>query len=290
MFNVIKYYRDYNITISENSKNTQKGWINTTCPFCQDSSDHLGYNLEKGYFSCWICGYHYIDQVIQKLTPYKNSSTLIKEYDTNTMLTTKIKKKINHVNISVKLPGSKLEYCHKKYLEKRGLDPIYIEEKYKLQGTLYNSKYPYRLIIPVYYNNKIVTYQTRGIIEKERYINCEPEKEIIPIKDCLYNIDNCTNNFIVVTEGIFKVFKLGDNSCATFGKNFTNKQIQLLQKYKRIYIYFDNDLAGILGAKKLSSLLDSIGKEVYIISKDIAPDNLSFNQVALFWDKLYDSF
>lgn len=289
MFNILDFLNDYNIPIPE-GKNSSVGRINIQCPFpfCDDTSDHLGYNKEKEYFNCWKCGYHSLYDTIKELVPNENPYNIIKKYNTLYQVEEKIKKKINNTNI--KLPGSKLEYCHKKYLRSRGLDPDFIENKYKLKGTLYSSEYPYRIIIPVYYNNRLVTYQTRGIKENTRYINCNPELEIIPIKDCLYNLDNCKSNYVVVTEGCFKVFKLGDNSCGTFGKNITNKQIQLLLKYKKIFIYFDNDEAGKIGADKLSNILDSLEKKVYVINNKINPDDLTLNQVSLFWDKLFNSF
>src|SRR5690554_3641457 len=36
------------------------GWIQCDCPFCGPHSDkfHLGYNLARGYFTCWRCGPH----------------------------------------------------------------------------------------------------------------------------------------------------------------------------------------------------------------------------------------
>lgn len=281
------FLNDYNISYKTEGKNCSEGFINICCPFCSDLGYHLGYNIEKQYFSCWKCNYHSLYDTLKELTN-ENSYNIIKKYDTLYQTEEKTKKKINNTNI--KVPGSKLEYCHKKYLQSRGFDPDYIEQKYKLKGTLYNSKYPYRLIIPVIYNKQTVTYQTRGLKEENKYINCSPEEEIIPIKDCLYNLDNCKRDYIVITEGVMKVLKLGDNSCATFGKNVTFKQIQLLLKYKKIFIYFDPDEAGIIGANNLSSLLESLNKEVYIINNVLPPDKLTSNQVNLFWDKLYQSF
>jgi len=285
MFDFKKYLIDFNIPIPDISKNTGSGWINIKCPFCDDAENHLGFNLTENYFTCWKCGHKSIYDIIQKLTPQENTKSIINKYETNQINIDKIKKKINIDKII--LPGNKLQFCHKKYLFSRGLDPDYIEEKYKLQGTLYNAKYPYKLIIPVIENSKIVTYQTRGLLKKERYINCEPEKEIKPIKDCLYNIDNCNNNYVIVTEGVFKVLKLGNNVCATFGKNFTHKQIQILQRFKKIFIYFDPDQAGIDGAKKLSSLLDCLGIDTFIINNKYAADDLSENQIKLFWDNFF---
>lgn len=287
MFNTIQFLKDFNIPFDLNSKNASKGFINIKCVFCEDKSDHLGISTTLPAVKCWKCGKHSLYDTIQKLLPFENPKQILKEYDTDIIINNRIEKKLNYNNTTIKLPGNKLEKCHKIYLKKRGFNPDYIEEKYKLQGTLYDSKFPYRIIIPIIYNEKIVTYQTRGIKKEDRYINCFPEKEIIPIKNILYNIDNCRKNFIIVTEGVVKVWKLGDNSCATFGKNFSKIQIKLLSKYQKIFIYFDPDSAGKDGAKQLYNILDSIGKEVFIIENDIPPDNLDQNQVKEVWQNIY---
>jgi len=287
VFNTTQFLKDFNIPFDPNSKNASKGFINIKCVFCEDHSDHLGISTTLPAVKCWKCGKHSLYDTIQKLLPFENPKQILKEYDTNFIIHDKIEKKLNYNNTEIKLPGSKLEKCHKLYLQKREFNSDYIEEKYKLQGTLYDSKFPYSIIIPIYFNNKLVTYQTRGIAKDTKYINCLPENEIIPIKNTLYNIDNCKEDYIIVTEGVFKVMKLGDNSCATFGKNFTNMQIKLLSKYQKIFIYFDPDEAGKDGAEKLHSILDSIGKEVYIIDNDIPPDNLNSNQVKEVWQNIY---
>lgn len=287
MFNAIQFLKDFNIQFDLNSKNASKGFVNIKCVFCEDTSDHLGISLTLPAVKCWKCGKHSLYDTIQKLLPFENPKQIIKQYDTNLIINNKLDKKLNYNNTEIKLPGSKLEKCHKLYLQKRGFDPDYIEEKYKLQGTLYDSKYPYRIIIPIYFNSKLVTYQTRGITKDTKYINCLPNKEIIPIKETLYNLDNCKEDFIVVTEGVFKVMKLGDNSCCTYGKNFSNIQIKLLSKYKKVFVYFDPDSAGKDGAEKLNSVLDSLGIETYIIDNSIPPDNLNEDQVKEVWQNIY---
>jgi hypothetical protein len=54
--NLIEYLDDKNISYSTSGKNVSSGWIGISCPFCGDSSNHLGINLESKVFSCWKCG------------------------------------------------------------------------------------------------------------------------------------------------------------------------------------------------------------------------------------------
>lgn len=290
MFNAIQYFKDFDIPNFDHkhSKNAQIGWVNIQCPFCNDHSDHLGFNLENYYFNCWNCDYHSVYDVIQALTPFENTKEILKLYDYDILLTEKIEKKLNKELVTkIKLPGFELEKIHKRYLKNRGLDPLYIEEKYKIRGTLNHKNFPFSLIIPIFQQNKLVTYQTRGTTKEDRYINCLPENEITPIKETIYNIDNCNNNFIIITEGVFKVFKLGDNSCCVFGKNFTHKQIQKFLNYDVIIGAFDPDEAGESGTKKLCNLLDSLGKQVYYMELEKPADEFNVHDIKLFWKEVY---
>ena len=283
MFNTIKFLNDYNIPYQTQGKNSGGDFINITCPFCEDKSFHLGVHINKGFGNCWRCNWHSIESVINKLLPYEDSKNILKKYDTNVKYYDEIHKKLNKNNTKIKLPGYKLTNFHKNYLKRRGFDPDYLEKKYNIKGTLHIGNYRYRLIIPIYQNNELVTYQTRAINENEtRYINCDPENEIIPIKECLYNIDQCNNDYVIVTEGCFKVFKLGDNSCACLGKNYSQKQLQLLvDKFKIVFIFFDPDIYGQEKAKKICNELNNLGVECYNIDHDKPPDNLNNKEVEI---------
>lgn len=286
MFDMQQYLKDNNISFQTEGKNCSIGFLNTTCLWCSDHSNHLGLHESKGYGSCWLCGHKSLYEIISKITPFENPQKIIQQYSTNIIIENKIEEKINYNNTSIKLPGDKLSLCHKNYLKSRHFDPEYLEQKYKLKGTLHHKDYPYRIIIPIYFNDQLVTYQTRNIKGKSYYINCNPEKEIIPIKECIYNLENCNQNYIIVTEGVFKVFRLGDNSCCLFGKNFTSKQILPLLRYDKIFIYYDPDAQK--EAKKLCNIFDSLGKEVFNINNNKAPDDLNEKEVKEFWRDIFN--
>lgn len=287
-FNTIKFLNDYNISYRTKGKNTSIDFVNINCIFCQDFGGHLGIHKTKGYTTCFKCGYHSLESVIKLLVPYENPKEIIKRYNTDYIYETKIHKKLNKVKFV--LPGESLKPIHKNYLRKRRFNPDYLEKKYNLKGTVFYGKYRYRLIIPIYFQDEIVTFQTRSLNDnvKPKYIACDPLMELKKIKETVYNLNNCKNNYIVITEGVMKVFRLGDNSCCTFGKNFSIEQVSLLKNYEHIFIYFDPDSAGKDGAKKLSGIFSAIKKEVYIIENDKAPDNLTEEEVKEFWKEVYE--
>lgn len=292
MFDVVRFFYDYSIDVSYEGKSVTAGWINCQCPFCDDHSDHLGFNIRKNYFNCWKCGYHSIFDVIKKFTN-DNPKEIIKKYDIKYRVIKKDKIiDTKHEIKKIKLPGGDLSINHKKYLTLRGFDPEMLIEKYKLQGTNNIGNYCQRIIIPIFYKKKIVSFQGRDItgINKLRYKACNKQNEIIHHKHILYNLDNCKNNFVIVVEGVFDVFRFGDNCCCTFGKSYTKKQLLLLQKYNHIFILFDNDMAGQKASKKLANDLQAFPNiNIYNITCNSDPGDMTqteaqkiLNEIKLF--------
>jgi len=82
-FDAKKFLKDYNISYNTEGSNCQEGWINITCPFCNDISNHGGFNLEKGYYNCWKCKHHHLDNVVSALLSCNVSKAkqIIKEYE-----------------------------------------------------------------------------------------------------------------------------------------------------------------------------------------------------------------
>lgn len=291
--NIIQLFNDFNIDYETYGKNISNGWIGLQCinPLCNDQSNHLGYNLQGDYFKCWKCGKHSNYQILKWLLPNENIKELIQEYTEHTQIITKLKKEEVKRPNKISLPGNNLQEIHRNYLNKRGYDPKNIINKYKVLGTTFTPiDFQYKLIIPVFYNNRLCTFQARDVtnnVNISRYKNCQKEKEIIPLKHLLYNIDNCINNWIIITEGVFKVWNLDNNNvCATFGKNVTVEQINLLSTYKEAYIFFDPDRPGQDAAKKLALQLDAVNVNTYNIKNNKPPDELTKREVKNFWKKI----
>lgn len=282
--NIIQLAKDLNISYWTSGKNCQKGWVNFTCPFCGDTSNHLGFNLEKGYFHCWRCGGHSLEKVLKKWTN-KNINYLIKKYSYDHFNYDHFNiDKIIHINknnTEIKFPPGtgQLKKEHYNYLLKRKFNPEEIKEKWKILGTshfsvLDNIDFKWRIVIPIFWNDEIVTYQTRTIIEnyEPRYINCPHKYEKISIKNIIYKHQLYNEEKAIAVEGVFSVWRLGEAAFATFGAKFTNEQIRIISKlFKRVLICFDNDEAGRIAAKKLQSELElrNVKTEIYFAKTDV---------------------
>lgn len=264
-FDVQRLFEDYQIEHWTHGKNVAQGFINITCPWCDDKSNHGGFAENGSVYLCWRCGRHRVDDTLSLVLGLnrKNIYSILNKYKT---YITSIQDEYESYADSIQMPGIALTESHKKYLERRNFDADYLENKYNLKGTLARAdNLAYRIMIPIYKNNQIVSYQGRDFTDKQKqkYINCKKELEVFPMKHNLYNLNNCNSDRVLVFEGAFDVFRFGNNTVATMGVGYTTSQLAILAtEFEQIFIMFDSDDAGQKRAKELAFALSSVGKQV----------------------------
>jgi DNA primase len=91
--------------------------------------------------------------------------------------------------------------------------------------------------------------------------------EVIHHKHILYNLDTVKSSMIIV-EGIFDVWRIGDGAVASFGITYTLEQIILITLIKpsRVFIMFDSEPQAQRNAEKLGSALSSLGMKTEVIT------------------------
>jgi len=274
-FDAIRFCSDYNIEYWLSGKNVSEGWVSIQCPHCNDDSNHGAINPFGGYFSCWKCGWHSLYDTIKLLVGGVNPLHILKEYGVVTSITKK--EKVAGTK-DFYLPGGKLLEPHKKYLESRRFDPEFIEEKYSVRGTLMHSQYGYRIITPVIYKGEIVSFLGRDYTNKQvqRHKDCPVEVSKIYHKNILYGLDNCFKDNVLVVEGAYDKWRMGDQCCATLGTGWTPSQANLLaDNYNTIFIMFDAGEEAQKKAKGLALYLTSMGKDVELINTEYdEPDDM----------------
>lgn len=285
-FDAFRFLKDYNIQYFTEGTNVSPGWVNIRCILCNDHSSHGGFNPQYGYYNCWRCGRHQLDLIVSKLLNISRSQArdVIYEYSGYYAVTKSLNKKRPTAK-QLKLPGSTiLSKFHKKYLQQRGFDPNYIQSKYGITATGPGEKwdgsdFSLRIIIPIYYQNQIISFQGRDITDRHklRYKGCPIEKSVMNYKSILYNIDNCRGKRIVVTEGITDVWRMGDGFCASFGTAITRWQIKELNRYDEIFFLFDPEPEAQAKAQDVARQLASLGKytEILILDSGKDPADLS---------------
>jgi len=130
---------------------------------------------------------------------------------------------------------------------------------------------------------RTVSFTARDVTNSQepRYKNMPNEDSIVPIKQCLYNIDNAENTLVIV-EGIFDAWRIGNGAVATLGTKFTMPQIKLIldKKPKSVFVLFDK--GALKEANKLASLLAPHISHTEILEIDVKdPAELSGKEVKM---------
>lgn len=245
------------------------------CPFHRGSVGgyHLGYNLEKGYFFCFGCGWHPVDLTVWtllKIDKQQVKKILLNYTIAGQLLESALKEEPYEKPDKLKWPEGygKMAVAHKNYLSKRGFDPDKLEKEWELMGTGHWGYYSFRIVAPIIFHGEAVSWQGQDITNKQKakYLPCPKEQEVLHHKQLLYGLDKATWRVGVVVEGITGVWKLGPGSVATFGVEYTDSQLLLLlESFDEIRILYDGDEAGQNAAEKMSGELGAMGREVEIL-------------------------
>lgn len=288
---IFDLYNDYHINHkTEGHKHCRPGWVNTSCPFCTGNPGyHLGYSLEDNYFRCWRCGWHSKPDTIAALLGISKTAAIeiIKEYGGRSRKLPNAKPNLQKKPFKFPSQTGPLEDRHMKYLKDRGFDPIELIHTWGLFGTGPVSKldkihYKNRILIPIYWNNKVVSFQTRSITSKTeiKYKACPKDREIIHHKHIIYKHPAYDGTTGICVEGVADVWKLGIEAFATFGVEYKNEQLLLMAKlYRNIAVIFDNDPAGIKNSKKLVADLHMLGVEAFRVDVKTDPGSMTKKEV-----------
>lgn len=256
-FNIIQYLEDNNIEYHlAGEKNVSKGWVEITCPFCNDPSWHCGIHLKQKIFNCYHCrekgGIEKLVKTINNIT-YRKAKEIVKKYS-NLLEENDEEEIISNVK-EVILPKAEKTFPgpHFNYLLKRGFDPKIIIPKYKLSACYQRGDYNYRIVIPYFYREKLVTFTTRAINDSSelRYKNLSSELSILKTTDTLYNIDTVKNT-VIICEGVTDVWRMGNGNVALSTNRISNNQVKQLHE------------------KKISKALILLDSETEVLAEDVA--------------------
>ena len=280
MLDIKNLLSDHHIPFKTSGRNISHGWIGTSCIFCGDSSNHLGIN-EDGFYNCWRCGkkghISYLLSVLLKKPVYEIERILI-DYETYTDVLDK-KTEIVYRDIEPKNLLKEWHIQYYAYLRRRNYDWDTIRN-FSLKCFNVYGEWAWRIYIPVFLEGKLVNYLGRTVREGEsRYKNCKNEDAVIPMKNLLYNVDSVRDTVIIV-EGVTDVWRIGSGCVATFGVQFTDKQINILyeRKVQRAFVMYDNEHDAQKQAEKLANQL-SIFCKTEILIPDTDPSEMSLSDV-----------
>lgn len=279
-------YQDFGLsTAPPTHHHSRNGWINIKCPYCSGNPGyHLGWHIHSKHFYCWRCGRKPMISTFATLLHLNFAETkkVLDQYDIDEYI---VPNKKDSKKLPFLLPpgSDNLQPQHIRYLKKRKFNPKQIIKDFKILGTgpisrIEKVNYKHRIVIPYYWNSKIVSFDARDITEKakDKYMACSRDREVIEHKKILYGMQEYWQETGIGVEGPTDVWRMGKEACATSGIQFTNAQVRLIAKYfKRFAVMFDDEPQAIKQAELLVSELKFRGVDSFRVPIVGDPGNLS---------------
>ncbi len=231
------------------------------CPWCSPNSGKWRMGITKdGHFArCWSCGgyNHSVVDTLVEIThqPWEKIKDLLKQLSPLKELKPLHKGKI-HGKLKIPEGVGPLLPAHRNYLRQRGFDPEKIEKLWGLQGLGIAPRLGWRILIPVYFQGRMVSWTTRAITEdtERRYLNAEPSEEEISPKQILFGSD-FVRHAVVICEGAFDAMRIGPGAVATMGLAYSRSQLSQMANYPVRIVVFDNEPQAQDRAKELCKVL-----------------------------------
>ena len=260
----------YKINYRTSGPQVTSGWVNIRCPFCGDAGEHLGYSPKLDLFTCWRCGVKNKWRVISKLlnaSEDKVTAVLDEFYKVGND-----NEKFVKMSETCQLPENerKLLPSHKRYINGRGFDPDYLEKTWGLVSCGNYGNYRNRIIIPIYYDGRLVSFHSRSIKSNTeiKAKACPQQDEVIRHKELLYGFDRVPGNTVIVSEAPFDKWRWGDEGVATFGIKWTEHQVALLSCFSNIFLIFDSNIVdGIEKEKTAQKQAEELSDRLAIWNK-----------------------
>lgn len=241
-WNTVKFCQDYRIPY----KLTRK-WIQTSCPWCGDSDLKGGFSLSGTQAGCFKCGSHPVPETIQRMLmcSRQEAQEIINSYQGSYSYQNMLSDEQVAAS-KVDLPGRlKMRKVHKRYIESRGFDPAELTKEWGLRFTgPEDPEWRFRIIMPIFFKGKIVSFQGRDVTGNEnviRYKGAKIEESVLHYKKTLYGIEKCRGGVAAVVEGVFDMYNMGAGFVCVFGTSMTHAQIRLLAELDHVIFLFDPD-------------------------------------------------
>lgn len=137
-----------------------------------------------------------------------------------------------------------------------------------------------RVVLPVYEAGELSAIQMRAVSEelKPKYLN----PSAVPIQNVLFNSSEEKADIGVVVEDILSCIKVGQilPCSSTLGTKMSDaRAYKLSNKYKSVIVWYDNDKAGRIGARKAIRQLELLGVETHRINTELDPKEYTRNQI-----------
>lgn len=277
---IIKVLERQDIDYWTGGRNVSENSINIQCPYCDDNSNHCGIFHPSGLFNCWRCSekgplpkllskitgiseewfeIHFEDQRIDfKQAPEDQIRDILRE-ETREKRTKRER---------VRIP--KYARLITKDIQSNRLHLFLNERNISIHTCIKHGcyvcdvgDYSGRILVPVYFNNKLVSFQG---IDMTGLKSLKHKTAPGNINDYLYGYDNLPDSTMVVTEGMFDKWRVGDQAVASFGTSLTDSQKNLIIEKKPDTLVFAWDADAYWKAKKQAEYFSPFVDEIRVVN------------------------
>lgn len=277
LFDGLSFFKDYGISFNTHGKNIGRGWYGLDCPYCGSHDNDLGFNPSWGSFSCWHGHPCPTIETMERLAHITNSEAraVFKQYLVESASTGPSRKNRTPMGKSIDLPGNSFTDKEIKYLKNRGLYHKTILDTYDLRSGGILGAWAWRIVIPIYYENRIVSATGRAIAKdmEVRYKTLEFDKQIIDLKTIFLGLDLASFGICAIVEGPLDAVKGGPGFLSSFGVLIKDEALSKLTKFRKVFWCMDMDEVGQVNAKKYAQYLSALGVESEIIKWDFRKED-----------------
>ena len=284
---------DLGIHYSEEGKNVSSDWIGVTCPFpgCDDQTNHGGISLKKPIFTCFKCGTkgNILKYLTEELRSFPKALQILQDAVPRELRLYESTEK--QLAAKVIIPdgfSSQPSKMHLDFLKKRKFNPKEFTDKYNLlycNDDVYDvdgRDWSNRIIFPIFKGYKLLTFTSVDVTGEAviKYKHLKDELSVFPIKHLLFGYEFTDSHSVIVVEGHFDRFRIGDGCVATLGTKVTEEQKKLLSRYAVVKILFDGDKDGRKSGQQLADDLAPFSDvHIYDLADGIDPDMLDSKQI-----------
>jgi DNA primase len=241
---IINILEHYEITFWTEGKNVSENTVNVQCPFCDDHSNHCGIFHPSGVYHCWRCtAKGPLVKLLSEITGLSQDQIEVFTSQRETSFkgdTQEIIRDIINGKEEVKKPTEKHKVKLPKHARRitkstksRLLDAFLERRNFSISQCIKYccyiceaGEYMHRIIIPVFFNNELVSFQG---VDMTGWANLKYRTAPGNINEYLYEYDTIKrDDILIVTEGVFDCWRVGDDSIASFGTSLTKTQKQLI--------------------------------------------------------------
>ena len=309
MRDVRQILRDYDVGFAEAPHpNISPGCVGVCCPFCGDHNFHLGVFLDHGNWSCWRCKKSgRLSFLISSITGVSSRQIgqEIRQQDTRPPRNMTIQDLVRQRLAESKATPSPPQPSKVPPLptEAKAIEPkppwkplrAWLHRRQftiadcQRWGALYApcGAYGYRLILPIHdIRGRYAGFQGRDVTDtSEQPYRFPPDG--FHSGNYLYGFHQVRGKLIIITEGIFDVWRIGKNAVASFGVGLSAAQRHLLYtEAYRLILAWDGET--VAEAEKEQRWWNGMGRECKVarLPDRMDPDEVIRDLGRKAWNKI----